>query len=82
MALQVLQFLDGNKENNMKNLSRGYKDVVVFATLIQDNLTSVHAQKNTDKKVQKNIYSEIIYKTDNLNGAIENYIRRYLEKGE
>jgi hypothetical protein len=66
----------------MKNLSRGYKDVVVFATLIQDNLTSVHAQKNTDSRVSRNIYSQIIYKTDNLNGAIENYIRRYLEKGE
>ena len=66
----------------MKNLSRVYKDVVVFATLIQDNLTSVHAQKNTDSRVSRNIYSEIIYKTDNLNGAIENYIRRYLEKGE
>jgi hypothetical protein len=66
----------------MKNLSREYKDVVVFATLIQDNLTSVHAQKNTDSRVSRNIYSEIIYKTDNLNGAIENYIRRYLEKGE
>jgi hypothetical protein len=66
----------------MKNLSQGYKDVVVFATLIQDNLTSVHAQKNTSSRVSRNIYSEIIYKTDNLNGAIENYIRRYLEKGE
>jgi hypothetical protein len=66
----------------MKNLSRDYKDVVVFATLIQDNLTSVHAQKNTDSRVSRNIYSQIIYKTDNLNGAIENYIRRYLEKGE
>jgi hypothetical protein len=66
----------------MKNLSRVYKDVVVFATLIQDNLTSVHAQKNTDSRVSRNIYSQIIYKTDNLNGAIENYIRRYLEKGE
>jgi hypothetical protein len=66
----------------MKNLSREYKDVVVFATLIQDNLTSVHAQKNTDSRVSRNIYSQIIYKTDNLNGAIENYIRRYLEKGE
>jgi hypothetical protein len=66
----------------MKNLSRVYKDVVVFATLIQDNLTSVHAQKNTDSRVSRNIYSQIIYKTDNLSGAIENYIRRYLEKGE
>jgi hypothetical protein len=66
----------------MKNLSQEYKDVVVFATLIQDNLTSVHAQKNTDSRVSRNIYSQIIYKTDNLNGAIENYIRRYLEKGE
>jgi len=66
----------------MKSLSQEYKDVIVFATLIQDNLTSVHAQKNNDKKVQKNIYDEIIYKTDNLSGAIENYIRRYLEKGE
>ena len=66
----------------MKNLSQEYKDVIVFATLIQDNLTSVQAQKNTDKKVQNNIYDEIIYKTDNLNGAIENYIRKYLEKGE
>jgi hypothetical protein len=66
----------------MKSLSRDYKDVIIFATLIQDNLTRVHAQKNTDKKVQKNIYDEIIYKTDNLSGAIENYIRRYLEKGE
>jgi hypothetical protein len=66
----------------MKNLSRGYKDVVVFATLIQDNLTSVHAQKNTGSRVSRNIYSQIIYKTDNLNGAIENYIRKYLEKGE
>jgi hypothetical protein len=66
----------------MKNLSREYKDVVIFATLIQDNLTSVHAQKNTDKKVQKNIYDEIIYKTNNLSGAMENYIRRYLQKGE
>jgi hypothetical protein len=66
----------------MKNLSRVYKDVVVFATLIQDNLTSVHAQKNTDIRVSRNIYSQIIYKTDNLNGAIENYIRKYLQKGE
>jgi hypothetical protein len=66
----------------MKSLSRVYKDVVVFATLIQDNLTSVHAQKNTDSRVSRNIYSQIIYKTDNLNGAIENYIRKYLQKGE
>jgi len=66
----------------MKSLSRDYKDVIIFATLIQDNLTRVHAQKNTDKKVQKNIYDEIIYKTNNLSGAMENYIRRYLQKGE
>ena len=65
----------------MKSLSKEYKDMIIFATLIQDNLTSVQAQKNTSSIV-RNTYKEIIYKTDNLNGAIENYVTRYLENGE
>jgi hypothetical protein len=66
----------------MKTLSQKYKNIIVFATLIQSNLVSVKAQLDNDNKVSKNIYDEIIYKTENLNGAIQNYIRRYLQKGE
>ena len=66
----------------MKTLSQKYKNIIVFATLIQSNLVSVKAQLDNDSKVSKNIYDEIIYKTDNVNGAIQNYIRRYLQKGK
>lgn len=66
----------------MKSLSQKYKDITIYATLIQDDLTSVWAQKNTDSTFAKNIYNEVIYKTNNLSGAIDNYIKNYLEKGD
>lgn len=57
-----------------------YKSTVVFANRIQDNLVSVWAQIDSDEKVVRNIYKEIIYKTSNVNGALNYYIESYLSK--
>jgi hypothetical protein len=66
----------------MKNTSVQYKDTTVFAVLIQPNLVSVHAQLNDGKEVSPNIYEEFIYRTDNLQAAINTYITKYLSKGK
>ena len=66
----------------MKNTSVQYKDTTVFAVLIQPNLVSVHAQLNDGKVVSPNIYEEFIYRTDNLQAAINTYITKYLSKGK
>ena len=57
-----------------------YKGTVVFANRIQDNLVSVMAQIDTTEKVVRNIYKEIIYRTSNVNGALNHYIETYLSK--
>lgn len=66
----------------MKSLSKKYKGALIFATLLNDNLTSVWAQLDDGKTISKNIYEEKIYRTNNLSGAIEHYIKTYLEKVE
>lgn len=69
----------------MKNYSLVYGKTKVFAVLIQPNLVSVHAQLNTDASVVRNLYDERIYKTNDLIGATNYYIEKYLKdklKGE
>lgn len=64
----------------MDTLQVKYKGTIVFATRIQDNLVSVDAQIDSNAKVVRNIYKEIIYKTDNVSGALNCYIKNYLSK--
>lgn len=64
----------------MKSLSKKYKGTLVFATLLKDNLTSVHAQLDDGKTISKNICEEKFYKTNDLSGAMEYYCKTYLGK--
>lgn len=69
----------------MKSFSLVYGKTKVFASLIQPKLVSVKAQRNNDLIVSKNLYDEKLYKTNNLEGAVNYYIETYLKdklKGE
>jgi len=59
----------------MKTISKAVVvgNVRVFACQIQDNLVSCHAQYNVDGTT-KNDFKEIIFKTNDLQSAINQYI--------
>jgi len=62
----------------MKSLCKKYNGLIVFATLIKDELVSVKAQLDNDNKIEKNIYQEKIYKTSDLTKALNHYIKTIL----
>lgn len=69
----------------MENYSLVYGNTKVFAVLLKDNSVSVQAFINTDANVVRNLYDEKIYKTNDLQGAVNYYIKTYLKdklKGE
>jgi hypothetical protein len=62
----------------MKSLCKKYNGLIVFATLIKNELVSVQAQLDNDNKIEKNIYQEKIYKTSDLIKALNHYIKTIL----
>lgn len=57
----------------MKTINKVVGNLRVFAVQIQDNLVSCTAQYDTPS-ISKNDFKEIIFKTNNVEGALNKYI--------
>ena len=57
----------------MKTISKVVGNLRVFAVQIQENLVSCKAQYDTPF-TQRNNFKEIIFKTSNVEGALNKYI--------
>ena len=62
--------------NNKKVKHNGY---IIFATKLQDNLISCEASLDTDASCVKITHKEIIYRTNNLDLALDAYIKAFDE---
>ena len=58
----------------MKTINKVVGNLRVFACQIQENLVSCTAHYDT-KGVSKNDFKEIIFKTNNVEGALNRYIQ-------
>ena len=58
----------------MKTISKVVGNLRVWACQIQDNLVSCEAQYDTDLNTRGTGYKEIIFKTNNVEGALNKYI--------